>query len=949
MMTPRGTSLPVRLYTLAVRAFPKEIRDAYGPEMVATFAAAHAVFREQGRRRASRYAWRAAGDALARGLRERWSKGGVGAPPPGTPAGRRADRSRDMFWSQVGTDLRYAFRTLARSPVFTITALLVLALGVGINGAIFTAIEAALLAPLPYPDPGQLVILDLAVATDDPQGSPSDLISGERTPWSRVAAAAGDQPSPPRAIPWSWPKYERLAGAAELPVAAVAAYATRSLTLTGRGDAARLDAEVITPGYFAVLGVDPAPGRALSAAGDEAAAREVILSRSLWQERFGADPEAIGQDVVLNGQTMTVVGVAPAGFAGLSGRARLWVPVHSMPALISPILINGAQAHWLQAIGRLPEGISLEEAQARMDAIARGVDEIAPWDEPGSHITGTARSLAAARRNPRAQRAVLIVAAAAGLVLLIACTNLAALTLARGNDRRRELAVRLALGASRARVARGLLVEALLLAAGGAVLGIGVAALAVRATPLIWPDAFAAGGWNLAFVDATQLSLDGSTLAYTLGVGLLTGLLFGALPALRLSRADLGAAMKEGAGATRRGRGWGLGGRRILVATEIAVALVLLIGAGLMLSSLSRLLDVEAGFDPSRLLVFEYSLPRTSVHAENPAAFHDALLKRLRAMPQVVAAAGGVAPLRGHWTITRMMRAGESEWDPDAAPSIGVQSVTDDYFETLRTPIVRGRTFAASDRADAPPVIVINETAARQFFGDADPLGEPFAIAYGPTSEGVPAQVIGVVADVLYNSPDEGIMAEAYFYQPQAPEGGLEMLVRTRGEPLQMLPDVRAAMAALDPEVPIYDETTAADIATAQVSDTRVVMQLLVAFAAMAVVLATTGIWGVVSYDVVQRRRELGIRMALGARSEQAVGLLVRDGLASAALGIVAGIAAAAALTRYLTALLYEVDPADPTAFAAAGAALLLVALLAAWLPGRQATRIHPAETLRRE
>jgi predicted permease len=620
-----------------------------------------------------------------------------------------------------------------------------------------------------------------------------------------------------------------------------------------------------------------------------------------------------------------------------------------MPALISPGLISGAQAHWLQAIGRLPADVSLAEAQGRMDAIARGADEIAPWDEPGSHITGTARSIAAARSNPRAQRAVLIVAAAAGLVLLIACTNLAALTLARGNDRRRELAVRLALGASRGRVARGLLVEALLLSAGGAILGMGVATLAVRAIPRLWPDAFAAGGWNLAFVDAGRLSLDGSTLAYTLGLGLLTGLLFGAVPALRLSRADLGAAMKEGAGSTRRGRGWGLGGRRALVATEIAVALVLLVGAGLMLSSLARLLDVEAGFDSSRLLVFRYSLPRTSVHAENPAAFHGALLERLRALPQVVAVAGGVAPLRGHWSITRMMRAGESEWDPDAAPSIGVQSVTDDYFATLRTPILRGRSFASTDRADAPPVIVINETAARRFFGDADPLGKPFAITYGPTSEGVPAEVIGVVADVLYDSPDLGIMPEAYFYQPQAPEADLMILVRTRGEPLAMLPDVRAAMAALDPEIPIYGETTAADLAAAQVSDTRVVMQLLVAFAAMAVVLAITGIWGVVSYDVVQRRRELGIRMALGARTEQAVGLIVRDGLASAALGIAAGIAAAAALTRYLTALLYEVDPADPTAFAAAAATLLAVALLAAWLPGRQATRIHPAETLRRE
>jgi predicted permease len=295
-----------------------------------------------------------------------------------------------------------------------------------------------------------------------------------------------------------------------------------------------------------------------------------------------------------------------------------------------------------------------------------------------------------------------------------------------------------------------------------------------------------------------------------------------------------------------------------------------------------------------------------------------------------------------------MIRAGETTWEPDAAPSIGVQSVTDGYFEAVGMPLLRGRTFAATDRSGAPPAIVINETAARRFFGDADPVGQPFAVGYGPTSGDVSAEVIGVVADVLYNPPDQGFMPEAYFYQPQAPEADIEVLVRTRGEPLQVLPEVRAAMAMLDPEVPIYDATTGADIAAAQVSATRVVMQLLAVFAGMAVVLAVTGIWGVVSYEVVQRRRELGIRLALGARSAQMVGLLVRDGLVSAALGIVAGMVMAAALTRYLTALLYEVDPADPVAFAGAAAMLLVVALLAAWLPGRQATRIHPAETLRR-
>jgi putative ABC transport system permease protein len=909
----------VRVYRMAIRAFPRRIRRTYESEMVATFSTSHAAFRSQSPGRARSFAWRASLDAITAGARERWGRGGVGAPPP--PGGRFGGNAN--AFSELASDVRFAARTLRRSPGFAATVVIVLALGVGINGALFSAINATLLAPMPYAEPDELVILDYTLAEDEP-------------------------PGPPRAMAWSWPKYNVLADA-DLPLDAIAAYSTTSLTLTGSGDATRLQAEAITPGYFALLAVAPQLGRTLSTDTADEAGLEAILSSELWRERFGGDTEVIGSEIILNGHVVTVVGVAPPGFRGLTGEARLWVPVPSVATLVSPVRLR-PQVHWLQAIGRRSNDAPLAQVDERMATVAASVDDIYPFGEDGMTVGGSATSMAEARRNPRAQRAVLVVAASAGLVLLIACVNLAALLLARGSDQAREIAVRLALGGSRGRVARGLITETLLLSAGGSVLGVAVATAAIRVVAAMWPAAYASGGWNLAFVDAAGFALNGTTLVFTLGLGLIAGLLFGVGPALRLTRADLGATLKDGSKATRNSGGWRLGGRRWLVTTEIAVALVLLVGASLMIGSLGRLLDVETGFNEERLLVFQYSLPRGSAYADNPAAFHQEFFGRVRALPGVEAAAGGLAPLRGyHWSIVDMSRAGDRTFGEGDPAAIGIQTVTDAYFETLQTPLLRGRTFDSRDRAGSAPVIVISESAEREFFGDVDPIGKPFALTYGPTADGTPAEVIGVVADVLYDTREKGIMAEAYFLQRQNPESDLQVMVRTRGEPFDPLPEIRALTASIDPNLAIYGITTADALAAAQVSDTRVVMQLLAAFAGMAVLLAAIGIWGVVSYSVVQRRRELGIRMALGARADQAVGLILRAGIVNAAVGVGIGAAAALGLTRYLGALLYEIDAADPATFVTGAALLFAVALLAAWLPARRAIQVDPAETLRSE
>jgi len=897
--------IAVRLYTLALRAFPQRIRHAYGSEMVAAFAASHAAALADGQREARRYALKASADAVSAGLRERVGSGGVGAPSPRTPFGRAWRRSLDALWRELGSDLRFALRTLRRSPGFALTVIVILALGVGINGAIFTTVRAALLAPLPYPQPDRLMILDYTAAEIDP-------------------------PTEPRAMGWSWPKYE---------------VATTSLTLTGRGDAARLQGEAITAGYFGVLGIDLPIGRPFST--DDSEALEVILANGLWQERFGADPGVIGETVTLNGHPMSIVGIAPPGFTGLSGAAQLWVPVPTIATLVSPVRLR-PQVHWLQAIGRARGSVTLAQVNERMAAAVDAVDEVVPFFDADMVAGGAARSMSEARRNPRAQRAVLVIAIAAGMVLLIACVNLAALMLARGGERRREIAVRLALGGSRGRVARGMVCETLLLALAGGLAGAAVAAASIRAVVAMWPAAFNGGGWNLAFVDPSTFGFDTSTLLYSLGLGLLAGVLFGAGPALRLSRADLGMALKAGekSSTAEAGRVWS--GRRWLVAAEIAAALVLLVGAGLMLGSLARLLDIDTGFNQENLLVFQYDLPRDSAWSDNPAAFHADLLARVRALPDVESAAAGPAPLSGHhWSIVPVTRIGDRLLDDDTRRPIGIQTVTEDYFETLQTPVLRGRTFDSRDQAGGIPAMVISEAAARELFGDTDPIGQALAVGYGPTDEGPPAEIIGVVADVLYDTREKGMFTEAYFLQRQNPEGDTQVLVRTRGAPLDALPSVRAALAAVDPNVAIAGVTTSEAMAAAQVSDTRVVMQLLAVFAALSVLLAATGIWGVVSFSVVQRRRELGIRMALGARAEQAVALILRRGLVNALVGVVVGSIAAFWLSGYLESLLFEVDPADPRAFAGAAAVLFAVALLAAWIPALRATRVQPSETLR--
>lgn len=828
----------------------------------------------------------------------------------------------DEIWQEV----KVALRTLRRSPGFALAAVLVLALGIGANVAIFSAVKATLLTPPPFPEPERLVLLDL---TD----------------------ASTERPEPPRPFPWSYPKYRILAERADLPAQPVAAYAKRTLTLTGAGDAARVEVEIVTPDYLGVLGVAPAVGRDLEPADDAPGAAQVaLLGHALWRARFGGDPGVAGRTVTLNGRPVAVAGVAPPGFRGLSGDADLFVPVHTGASLIAPFLVSGGQAHWLQAVGRLRPGASLTALQGRMAAVAEAAEAAFPDSDPTAIRSGGARSLLEARIHPQARQSLLVLSAAAMLLLLVACANLAGLFVARAGGRSRETAVRIALGAGRFRAARGALAESFLLAAAGGALALLVARAGVGLLAAAWPERFLYGGWNLRFADPEAIRLDGPVLVFAAGLAVLTGLVSGLLPALAAARRDPGRDLRQAAsGALGGGRRRG-GLRRGLVAAEVAVTLVLVVGAGLLLRSLGELQAVDRGVDPEGLLVFEYSLPRTSAWAEDPVAFHQAYLERLRALPGVASASlGCAAPLGGHCMITMVRRAGATVYPEGTRPDVGVDFVDHGLFETLGVPLLRGRGFGPQDRRGSPPVVVLNETAARELFPDGEALGRRIAMGVSLTPEGSEgAEVVGIVGDVLYDTPEKGVMPEAYLSMHQQ-EGGSTVFLRAEGEPMAALAPARALLVRLDPDVPLYGARTLADLEARATADTRVLGGLLAVFAGLALLLAATGVWAVVAHTVARRTRELGLRVALGALPGDVVALVVRQGAGPAVAGVLAGAAAAWLGGRALRGLLYQVSPADPVTLAGAALFLLAVSALAAWLPARRATRVDPMAALRAE
>jgi putative ABC transport system permease protein len=821
---------------------------------------------------------------------------------------------------EVLQDVRYAARGLARRPGFTAIAVLTLAIGIGATTAIFSAVNAIILRPLPFADPDRLMRISLTTPPDGPNRPARD------------------------DMVWSYPKFTMLRDA-QTAFQDMAVYSPTLVSITN-GEAERVRAEFIGSRYLGLLGVATRRGRSFGPEADSPGGgrREVVLTDALWRRRFNADPAIAGKVLDIDREPYEIIGVAAPGFGGLSGRAELFVPISTWDASD----LGNPQSHSFYLVARRTAGVGAARAAAEVSAIGSRIGAAFPSGFGGPGMGAMARPLDDARVAPLVKRSLYVLFGAVALVLLIACANLASLLLGRANARRREIAVRLALGAGRARLVRLLLTESIALSLlGGAASGL-VALAGVRLIGGINPTVVAGAGGlgGLGAVSFASTRLDAPALLFALCATLATGVLFGLAPALAASRASLTSALKEGAVAPRHSSGARLfGGRRALVAAEVALALVLLAGSGLMLRSLSKLLAQDPGFDPRAVLTLRLTIPSGAPPLDSLPGFYTQLIERLNAIPGASGASlGDCAPLGGSCNGTRMTFVDRPEIDFAHAPSVGVHWATPAWFATLRVPIQAGRMFTDADRVGAPKVVLVNEAAARAFWPGDTPIGKRVGIGQGGFGDG--ADVIGVVGDVR-SRVDSTARPEVYLPYFQSPRGGAIAFVRSSGDPLTLVGPARRAIHELAPQAPVYDVQPMSARAATATAQARYSAILLGLFAGVALALAVIGIYGVMSFTVAQRTREIGIRMALGANRSDVLRMVVGEGIALAAAGTVAGLAGALAFTRVLRTLLFDVGLADPMTYVGTVVVLGLSAAIASWIPARRATRVDPSEALK--
>ena len=800
-------------------------------------------------------------------------------------------------------DLRFGARMLRRTPGFTAAALVTLALGIGLNTAVFSVVDAVLLKPLPFADPDRLVAF------------------GDRD-------SAGDVSNVGFA---TWADYRDRATAFEQTVL-VRSWAP---TLVVKGQAERVPAMRVSWNYFEMLGATTALGRTFNAEEDHPDRwRVVVISHALWQQRFGGDPSIIGRQLRMNDRDYQVVGVLAPGFQELVSqsfyqRAEMWAPLGYASGL--PYACRSCQH--LRPLARLRRGVSVDQATAQLTAIREDLRRQYPSEYPRGDVqvtrlaevlTGSSRSL------------LFILLGAVGFVLLIACVNVANLLLARGMRRGREMAVRTALGAGRTRLLRQLVTETLLLAGAGGALGVAVAAFALRALPLFAPA-------TLLRLD--RVRLDPVVLAFAAAVTLLTGLIFAIAPAMRTASVSLLPSLGSDSRTTTGGHDRF---RRLLAASELAIAFILLSGALLMLKTVARVVHVDPGFDPRGVMTMQYSLVGEA-YAQDPAvvAFTDRLVERVSALPGVEgAAAAGQVPMGGNGDTWGLHVEGRIPANPSEGPSVERYSVTPDYFRVMRIPLESGRLFTAADAATAPPVVILGATTARQLFPGENPIGHRVRIG-GPTT-GPWRTIVGIAGDVRHTGLAAPPTMQMYLPQAQVTDSFVVLTVRTSSlAPETLTAPIRAIIRELDATVPVYQVARLDELVGATVAPRRFVLRLLSLFAGLAMLLAAVGLYGVVSYSVAQRTREVGLRMALGATPRDIIRLTVGGGVTTIASGLVAGAIGAAVLAHFLESQLFDVAPRDPAALAGACAALAGVALCAHWLPARRAAKVDPTVALR--
>lgn len=805
-------------------------------------------------------------------------------------------------------DIRYGARVLAKHKGFTVVAVLTLALGIGANTAIFSVVNELLLRPMPYRDAERLVMLWEVSPEGDHQNTTS---RANFMTWREQSTAFED----------------------------MAAFSDQRLNLTGDGEPEEVSVQLATPELFQVIGVEPLLGRLLMPEDARSNPPVVVLSHSIWQRRFGGDPQMVGKSITLNGAICTVIGVLPPGFHWhIRQRSGTGKPAEIWAVLAMPKEGPATLGRFLSVVARLKSGTSLEQAETELKTIEARIAEDVP-----QYNKGYSAEVIPLREQfvGNVRTALLILLGAVGFVLLIACANVANLMLSRAAAREKEFALRAALGAHRLRIVRQLLTESMLLALLGSLLGLAFAWWGIRALVAMSPR---------DLVNLEGIGINFQVLGWTLAVSLVTGIIFGLAPALEAMRLNLNDALKEGGkgegGQSARSRRL----RSILVVAEIALAVVLLTSAGLMIKSFARLQKIDTGFNTENVLTVVVSLPSRKYREDQQVVgFFRQATERIRALPGVreVGVVNFLPLYGGLGSATGFTIEGRPALPPGEEPSTNVRVSDPNYFSAMGIPLLRGRNFTDFEASEARKVIIISESLARQHFPGEDPIGKRISVEMfdNPT----PTQIIGIVGDVRYDSLINQAEPTVYFPHPELAYSFMTLVIRTSGDPAEMAPAVQSEVRAIDPNQSVSDVRTMDQVMADTVSRARFNMLLLALFAALATLLAAVGIFGVMNYSVTLRTREIGIRMALGARQGQVLMLILKQGLVLTSTGLAIGLVGALALTRVMSSLLFEVEATDPLTFAAIVMLLAVVSLIASYIPARRATRVAPLIALRYE
>jgi putative ABC transport system permease protein len=813
-------------------------------------------------------------------------------------------------------DFRYGLRTLRKSSGFAAAAVLVLALGIGANTAIFSVVNSVLLRPLPFPQPEQLV----QIWHTPPQTSFPGM--------KEFAVSAANY------LDWAADNHV---------FQKIAIYSWSSFNLTGNGEPQFVSARRVSSSFFPLLQAQPMLGRVFSPEEDQPGHDHVVvLNETFWRNQFGADRNIVGRDLTLDGAAYRVIGVMPAKFqfpisSDPANSAKLWAPL----AMTDRERAVRGEHHYA-VIGRLRAGVRVQQAQAEMDTISHRLEQAYPADDKGwgAVVKPLREELVGDVRTP-----LLVLLGAVALVLLIACANVANLVLARTLSRQKEIAVRSALGASRSRLVRQVIGETVILSVVGGLIGLVAAHFGVKLIV-----AFLAA----KLPRASDIAVDGWVLLFTISVSLLAGLLAGLIPALRLSNINVNEALKQGNRTSSEASGNRT--RGLLVISEVALSLMLLVGAGLMIRTLWTLRNVDPGLDPNNVLAVAPSIPATTYpQPAQEVAFYNELLGRIRTLPGVESTVAiDALPLSGDGSTEPIQIEGRPVQAMADQPEVSVRTITPGYIHTMHIPLLRGRDFGDQDTADSPGAVLISQSLAKRFWPNEDPVGKHLTLWFFP---GKVREIVGVVGDVKDRGLNE--KADTTLYSPmaqlEAPRTAawhsfpLWIIVRASSEPAALTPSVINALHQLNPAVPIVDVTTMKNFVADSLSQQRFNMLLLAIFAAIALVLAAIGIYSVLAYTVRRRVREIGIRMALGAQTSDVVGMVLAEGMKPTVIGLVIGVAGALALGRFVSSLIYGVKPGDIPTFVTVSLVLVAVAFLASVIPAYRATRVQPVSTLREE